>query len=142
MDNKLNFKELMETKSYNDMRSPLVYDNAGGNASEVCNKTSVWLGSGRVLLRLCNISTTNVDGVDEIGLFLKDYEAKGILHSVMLPLMMCKAFPKEANMYMNPVMFHAITHSKLIQVKDGEYYYMDVHCNIDSSIKNNEKPIF
>lgn len=131
---------------YNSLASGLVFDNSCGNASTLQNKSSLWVVQdtpkpGRVFLRLCNIATTNIDGLDNVGLVTKPYKVKGQLYSAMLPEMLSEAVPEETNLYMNSLILWQLSLSNLIQVIGKIYYFMDVKCNIDNRIKNDEKTV-
>jgi hypothetical protein len=76
----ISYKRINQSVKFNDLSSSYVWDNAIGAASCSANKTSIYLFEGNNCIgRMVNISTTNIDGVDDFsvcGSILVDMCAK------------------------------------------------------------------
>lgn len=141
------FSKLVKEAKFNDLSSELCFDNCDGHASVLSNKSSIWIVSNEWdktkerIMRLCNVCTSNVDGVDDLAVVHEDYKYKGQLYTAYLPLALCEVEPKETVMYMNSLILEQLSHSNLIQVGGMVYYFMDVRCWIDNRITNSEKTV-
>ncbi len=126
-----NYPRIKDEYPYNSLRSPEVWDNAMGNASIVNNKTSIWITCEGEILRICNISMDNVDGIDEISI------QKDILSSALEKINI-----DETTLYMNTGLLCIMVKEGLVEMReDGAFYFDKAICRIDKGIKNNEKTV-
>jgi len=60
----IDYEAINKDPRFSELSSEHTFDNAQGNASVTCNKTSMYLfdKKGRCIARLCNISLSNIDG--------------------------------------------------------------------------------
>lgn len=139
---KIDFSELSKKPEFNTLINALVYDNSCGNASALDNKTSIWCVCGEKIFRICNIATTNVDGVDNVGLYGRAYEVKGNLYDPSLPRILCEVDPGKTVLFMNPLTLHNLSCAALVMVVKDKYFFMGAECRADNSIKNDEKTVY
>lgn len=117
------FQKLLEDPRFNTLTSGLVWDNAGGNASTLENKTSIWVVSGATIVRICNIAMSEVDDIDDK--WLEVYLVRDVLESIPIR-------PNESKL---------LCMSELLakQVKNKLFGASVYPCH---NIKNNEKVVF
>jgi hypothetical protein len=97
-DQAIDYEEL--NGRFNSARLRSVFDNAQGNASGSRNKTSIYLFLGRdgtdCVRRLANISTRDIDGIEEFGL------------DGLCLLRMLIAYTPEAYLRMNTIVYRQL----------------------------------
>lgn len=116
----MNFSELSKKAEFNTLSSESVWDNAGGNASILENKTSVWIVCNEVTLRICNIAVREIDGIDDLSVCFF------VIHQALSSIVS----PQGIKLYMSELLAS--------QVKPMLY---GIPVEADKTIKNNEKPV-
>jgi hypothetical protein len=147
MGEKPDFEVLKKLPLYNTLASCFLFDNSGGIASHTQNKTSIWLVSGgeggEAIYRVCNISTTNIDGTNEIGLVTCGYQdGKSRIHSPVLPSAVRMVAPKHTDMYLNSWALQQLGWADMFSQTGEIGEFMGCRCVIDNSIPNNEDIVF
>ena len=125
-----------------------VYDNAYGNASATRNKSSVYLVHHEtgIVARICNISTTNIDGHGDPGFHpVDDFSLCYLIVAEMIAHCVKCHELKDYTLTMNPTVYNQLVvdwyKESNVGYPGGFRSFMSINIDVDDSIQCNEDTV-